>query len=222
LNASALNNLPFTSTLYNGIFLAEYIARMSTCPNVQGVAAHALYMGNSVNYGLIRAVNDYESYLIDQVTADPSYSTNTATDPNTPFEFYASAPALALEVANHAINNSTHIWPTTVSGGPAVPIQGYDGNPIPAIYSQAYQGEAGTNYNYLLITNKSGYPSKVTIQIDGTNLARTLTVTDVSNSDKTVSNTAAAPNTVQVKTVTSGNPVYIGPYSVTTVQWKKG
>jgi arylsulfate sulfotransferase len=222
LNASALNNLPFTSTLYNGIFLAEYIARMSTCPNVQGVAAHALYMGNSVNYGLIRAVNDYESYLIDQVTADPTYSTNTATDPNTPFEFYASAPALALEVANHAINNSTHIWPTTVSGGPAVPIQGYDGNPIPAIYSQAYQGEAGTNYNYLLITNKSGYPSKVTIQIDGANLARTLTVTDVSNSDKTVSNTAAAPNTVQVKTVTSGNPVYIGPYSVTTVQWKKG
>ena len=143
LNASALNNLPFTPTLYNGIFLAEYIARMSTCPNVQGVAAHALYMGNSVNYGLIRAVNDYESYLIGQVTADPNYSTNTATDPNTPFEFYASAPALALAVANQAINNSTHIWPTTVSGGPAVPIQGYDGNPIPAIYSQAYQGDNG-------------------------------------------------------------------------------
>jgi len=168
---------------------------------------------------LIRAVNDYESYLIGQVTADPSYSTNTATDPNTPFEFYTSAPALALAVANEAINNSTHIWPTTVSGGPAVPIQGYDGNPIPAIYSQAYQGNEGSNY--LLITNKSAYPSKITIQVDGTSMARTLTVTYVSNSDKTVSNTAFAPNTVQIKTATSGNPVVIGPYSVTTVQWAK-
>ena len=156
--------------------MAEYIARMSTCPNVQGVAAHALYMGNSVNFGLIRAVNDYESYLIGQVTANPNYSTNTATDPNTPFEFYTSAPALALAVANQAINNSTHIWPTTVSGGPAVPIQGYDGNPIPAIYSQAYQGDDASNY--LLITNKSAYPSKVTIQVNGTNMTRTLTVTD--------------------------------------------
>ncbi len=176
LNASARNNLPFTPTLYNGIFMAEYIARMSTCPNVQGVAAHALYMGNSVNFGLIRAVNDYESYLIGQVTANPNYSTNTATDPNTPFEFYTSAPALALAVANQAINNSTHIWPTTVSGGPAVPIRGYDGNPIPAIYSQAYQGDDASNY--LLITNKSAYPSKVTIQVNGTNMTRTLTVTD--------------------------------------------
>jgi arylsulfate sulfotransferase len=219
LNASALNNLPFTPTLYNGIFLAEYIARMSTCPNVRGVAAHALYMGNSVNYGLIRAVDDYESYLIGQVEANPNYSTNTATDPNTPFDFYISAPALALAVANQAINNSTHIWPTTVSGGPAVPIQGYDGNPIPAIYAQAYQGDGASNY--LLITNKSAYPSKVTIQVDGTSMARTLTVTSVSNASKTVSNTAAAPNTVQIKTVTSGNPVVIGPYSVTTVQWEK-
>ncbi len=220
LNASALNNLPLTPTLFNGIFLAEYIARMSTCPNVKGVAAHALYMGNSVNFGLIRAVNDYESYLIGQVTANPNYSTNTATDPNTPFEFYASAPALALAVANQAINNSTHIWPTTVTGGPAVPIQGYDGNPIPAIYSQAYQGDNGSHY--LLITNKSGYSSKVTIQVNGTKIGQTLTVTSVSNSEKTVSNTASAPNTVQIETVTSGNPVLIGPYSVTTVQWKKG
>ncbi|MGD0133672.1 MAG: aryl-sulfate sulfotransferase [Bryobacteraceae bacterium] len=219
LNASALNNLPLTPTLYNGIFLAEYIARMSTCPNVRGVAAHALYMGNSVNFGLIRAVNDYESYLIGQVSANPNYSTNTATDPNTPFEFYTSAPALALAVANQAINNSTHIWPTTVTGGAAVPIQGYDGNPIPAIYSQAYQGDNGLHY--LLITNKSGYSSKVTIQVNGTKLGQTLTVTYVSNSDKSISNTASAPNTVQIETVTSGNPVVIGPYSVTTVQWKK-
>ena len=219
LNSSALNNLPFTPTLYNGIFMAEYIARMSACPNVRGVAANALYMGNSVNFGLIRAVNDYESYLIGQVEANPNFSTNTATNPNTSFQFYASAPALALAVANQAINNSTHIWPTTVSGGAAVPIRGYDGTPIPAIYSQAYQGDDGSNY--LLITNKSAYPSKITIQVDGKNMARTLTVTDVSSSDKFVSNTASAPNTVQITTVTSGNPLVIGPYSVTTVQWKK-
>jgi len=219
LNSSALNNLPFTPTLYNGIFMAEYIARMSACPNVRGVAANALYMGNTVNFGLIRAVNDYESYLIGQVEANPNFSTNTATNPNTSFQFYASAPALALAVANQAINNSTHIWPTTVSGGAAVPIRGYDGTPIPAIYSQAYQGDDGSNY--LLITNKSAYPSKITIQVDGKNMARTLTVTDVSSSDKFVSNTASAPNTVQIETVTSGNPVVIGPYSVTTVQWKK-
>lgn len=216
-NSSGLNNWPFTTTLYNGIFMAEYIARMSSCPNVQGVAASALYMGNSVNYGLIRAVDDYESYLISQVTANPNYSTNTATDPNTQFQFYTSAPGVALAVAKQAINSSTHIWPTRVSGGGAVPIQGYDGAPIPAIYSQAYQGDNGTNY--LLITNKAGDSPEVTIKTNGQKRAGTLTVTSVSNASGFVSNTASAPNTVQIQTATSGNPVTIGPYSVTVVQW---
>jgi hypothetical protein len=144
--------------LYNGIFLAEYIARLSTVPNVKAVGVNSLYTENSDYHGLIQSVNDYESYLLGQVAANPEFSTNTATDPNTQFQFYTSAPGLAMAVANRAINGGTRIWPTTVSGGPTVAIAGFDGNRIPAIYAQTYV--AGNGSHYLLITNKSSLPQR--------------------------------------------------------------
>jgi hypothetical protein len=216
-NCCASNTNKFLSFLYNGIFLAEYIARMSTVPNVKAVGVNSLYTDNYDYHGLIQSVDDHESYLLSQVAANPSFSTNTATDPNTQFQFYTSAPGLALEVANQAINNSTQIWPTTVTGGPFIPIQGYGGAPIPAIYAQAYRGNDGSHY--VLITNKSSTTCTTTIQVNGAHVSGTLSVTTVGSSSALAANTAQAPNTVQIQTAASANPLSLGPYSVTVVKW---
>ncbi len=207
----------FLSYLYNGIFMAEYTARLSTVPSVKGVGINSLYTDNSDYHGLVQSVNDFESYLIGQVEANPNYSTDTATDPNTQFQFYTSAPGLAMEVANQAINSGNQLLPTTVTGGSTVSILGFDGNPIPAIYAQAYQGSSG-NHN-LLITNKSGHAEKVTIQYNGHGVKATMNVTYVSSSSPTAANTATAQTNVQIQTTTSSNPIQIGPYSVTCVTW---
>jgi hypothetical protein len=147
---------------------------------------------------------------------NPDYSTDTATDPNTQFSFYYSAPALALEVSNLAINNSTNIWPTTVTGSPTVPILGYDGDPIPAIFAQGYMGDDGLHY--LVVTNKSGSSVPLALEVNGSLLETTVTVSYVSGSD-TAQNTATDQNNVQIVTTTSPNPITLGPYSVTRVQW---
>ncbi len=207
----------FLSYLYNGIFLAEYIIRMSAVPNVKAIGINSLYTDNYDYHGLIQSVNDYESYLYAQIAANPNFYTNTATDPNTQFQFYTSAPGLAVEVANQAMYNSTQIWPTTVTGGSTVPILGYDGLPIPAIYGQAYMGSAGNHY--LVITNKASQAKLVTIRLNGVNVTGTLNVATVANASPSAANTAQAQNNVQIQTLTATNPLQVGSYSVTTVSW---
>jgi hypothetical protein len=210
-------NNPFLTYLYNGIFLAEYTARLSAVPNVKAVGINQLYTENNDNHGMIQSMNDFESYLLSQLAADPNYSTNTATDPNTQFVFYTSAPGLAMAVANQAINSGTQIWQTTVTGGRTVAISGFDGNPIPALYAQAYRGKNGRPS--LLITNKSAYAQGVTIQVDAVRVNAPLSMTYISSSNAAAANTAQSPNTVQIMTASPANPFNLGPYSVATVTW---
>jgi hypothetical protein len=217
-NCCAPDTDAFLSFLYNGVFLAEYIVRMSAVPNVKGIGVNSLYTDNADYHGIIQSVDDYESYLLAQVAANPDYSTNTATNPNTQFQFYTSAPGLALEVANQAINNSSAIWPTTVTGGPFVQILGYDGKAIPAIYGQGYEGNDGSHY--VVITNKSNSTCTTTIQLNGVHVSGSMSVNTVSNASAFVSNTAQAQTNVQIQTVPAAtNPISIGPYSVTVVKW---
>ena len=216
-NCCTQDSNPYLSYVYNGVFLAEYIARMSSVPNVKAVGINSLYTDNYDAHGLVQSVDDFESYLMAQVAANPNYSTNTATDPNTQFQFYISAPGLAVAVANQAVNGSSQLWPTTMTGGATVPILGYDGNPVPAIYAQAYLGNNGNHY--LLITNKANQALPVRIQVNGVSVTSKLTLTYVSNSDGQAANSAQSPNNVQIQTAVSGNPVTVGPNSVTCVTW---
>jgi len=193
---------------------------MSTVPNVKAIGVNSLYTESTDYHGLIQAANSpaIVSYLLDQLALNgPNWSTDTATDPNTQYQFYTSAPGLAMEVINEAINNSTATWPTTVTGGPTVPIQGYDGQPIPAIYAQAYKGKGGVAY--VVITNKSAATCTATIEVNGTGVGATMGVIWVSNPSALVANTPQAPTTVQIQTASSANPLTIGPYSVTVVKW---
>jgi hypothetical protein len=215
MNCCTQDNNVFLTYIYNGIFLAEYIARLSLVPNVKAVGVNSLYTDNYDYHGLIQSVNDYESYLLAQVAANPDFSTNTATDPNTPFQFYTSAPGLAMQVANIAINSATRIWPTTVAGGPTV--AGASGDRILAVYAQAYVAASGRHY--LLITNKSSLSQMATINLNGAAVQGALNVIYVSNSSPSAANTAQSPTNVQIQTAASSNPIQLAPYSVTTVWW---
>jgi len=217
MNSDGFATMPFETSIYNGIYLAEWIARMSTVPQIKAVGVTELYLGNSFDQGILRAVDDYEAYLQAQYRANPNVCLNTATDPNTQFSFYYSTSALALEIANTAINSSNATWPTTLTGGPTVPILGYDGNPVPAVFAQGYQGSNGTHY--VLITNKSNASVPVAIEVNGTLLEETVTVSYISNSSDLAENTATDQNNVQIVTTSSPNPITVGPYSVTRVQW---
>ena len=217
LNCCSSYTNKFLSYIYNGIFLAEYIMRLSSVPSVKGVGINSLYTDNSDYHGLIQSVNDFESYLLGQLAQNANYSTNTATNPDTQFQFYISAPGLAMAVANLAINNSGHLWPTSVVGGPTVNIAGFDGNPIPAVYAQAYLAKTG--HHYVLITNKSAAAQTAIIDLNGAQVQATFTVTYAANSSALAANSATAPTNVQIQTTTSGNPVSLAAYSVTTVYW---
>jgi hypothetical protein len=217
INSDGFATMPFETSIYNGVYLAEWIARMSTIPQVKAVGVTELYIGNSFDQGIIRAVDDYESYLQAEVSANPNYCTDTSTNPKTQFSFYLSTSGLALEIANTAINSSNGTWPTTLTGGPTVPILGYDGNPVPAVFAQGYQGTNGTHY--VLITNKSGSPVQLALEVNGTLLEQSVTVSYISNASDLAENTATDQNNVQIVTTTSANPITVGPYSVTRVQW---
>jgi hypothetical protein len=217
MNSDGEGAAGFPAYLYNGIFLAEYIARMSTASNVKRIAVHPLFLGNDFSQGIIRAVDDFQSYLLGQLANDQTYSTNTATNPDTQFVFYPSANALTLQVLNAAVNSSTFTWATTVAGGPTVPILGYDGNPIPAVFAQGYLGANGTHY--LVITNKSAAPVPLGVEVNGTLGPGSMTVSYVSNPSDTAQNTATDQTAVQIVNTTWTNPMTVGPYSVTTLQW---
>jgi hypothetical protein len=217
LNCCTEQGNKFLSYLYNGVFLAEYVARLSSVPNVKGVGINSLYTDNSDYHGLIQSVDDYESYLLGKLAQNPHYSTNTAKNPNTQFQFYTSAPGLAMEIASQVINDSTETWPTTVTGGTTVDISGFDGNPIPAVFAQAYQTKSG--HRYLLITNKSKEPQIAAIEFDGQKVMGTLNLTYISNTDPLTSNTAQAPTNITIQKTTSPSPIHLPPYSVTAVGW---
>lgn len=118
---------------------------------------------------------------------------------------------------NEAVNSSGSTLATTVAGGPTVPILGYDGKPIPAVFAQAYQGANGTQY--LVITNKSGQSVPLGVELNRLLGPASMTVSYISNASDTAQNTAAAQTAVQIVNATWTNPMTIGPYSVTTLQW---
>jgi hypothetical protein len=217
LNSDTFGTLAFENYIYSGIFLAEYIARVSTVPNMQAVGVNSLFLGNDSNFGMIRAVNDFQSYLIAQVRENPSYSTDTSTNPNTQFRFYNSANALALQILNAAINSSNGTWVTTVTGGPTVPILGYDSQPIPALFAQGYQGTDGTHY--MIVTNKSNVAAAIGIEVNGVLGPASETGAYLSSTSATTENTANDQTALQVVNTTFRNPMRVGPYSVTRVEW---
>jgi hypothetical protein len=196
---------------FAGIFYAEYAARMSTTGNVKRLGVHAMYLGNSQNAGLVRAANDHEGQVITAGMSGAPIDTTTLD-----FGFYLSAPALDYGLAAKTINGAVGALDTTVVGGATVPISGFDGKDVPAVFAQAYLDAKGGHH--LLITNKAGSSERVAVSLGGAPVTSALTVTSYAASDPTATNT---PTTMGV-TRTSGSAtgsVEVGPWSVTVIDW---
>jgi hypothetical protein len=216
-DSDGFGTMPFEAYIYDAIFQAEFVARVSTVPNIKTTFASQIYLGNNFYQSMIRAVDDFESYLIRQVTINPKYSTDTSTNPNTQFQFYWSTKGLAFQILNNAVNSSNATWPTTFSGGPTVPILGYDGNPVPAVFAQGFQGTNGTHY--VIITNKSNVSVPIGIEVNGLLGPASVTASYISSTSDTAENTATNQTAVQIVNTTFSNPLTVGPYSVTSISW---
>jgi len=204
---------PYVDTLINAIYVAEYTTRLSSDPHVLWTGPHRLVASSTGGESAITSSIDHTQDCIDAYNNGTTI--NTA---NLNFGYFVKPLGLALQVVDPAINSSTSTLATAVSGGATVSVGGVTGvTSMPALYAQAYLGTDGTRY--VVITNKAA--SSQTIQInDPTLLATsTLNVTSLGNTSPTITNTASNKNAIQVQTSQSGNPITVGPYSITRVQW---
>ena len=142
LNVSSGNIM--AGTLYSGIFDAEYIMRLSQNPHVQYAGVHVL---------VCQQPGAHSIYNIDCIivpkndhTQDVLHAYNQGTTLNTAnlnFGYFLSATGVAMEVANPAINRSTHTWTTSITGGPSVVAYdksfNYGNGKIPAIFALGYE-----------------------------------------------------------------------------------
>jgi hypothetical protein len=201
---TSLSTSGMIKTIYNGIFAAEYATRMSSHPNVKRVLLHAM-----MQFGT-QPTNNYAVAMRD------AYEKKTTLD-TTGYDFgiYKTGAALGLQITYEAINNSSHLWKTTTSGGAEV--NKYSGSNMPALYSQAYKGK--NNKNYVMITNKSDSTHTATINMNGVPVTSNMTKTYISSIDPEIKNTPADPNAITIQTEGTLNPVTIPPYSVMRVEW---
>lgn len=206
-NGNGIQNPP-TSTLYGGIFAAEYLMRLSTVPQVTYAGSYQLVNGSGV---------DTTNQFWNTVTkaASNGYATNTV---GLPFGYYLSAQGSAEAVAYWALNRSTAVYPTTVgTNGPTVPINTNGSASMPAIYAQAYRG--GNGKRYVLVTNKGSNAVPVQVSQDGSVLTNQLLMTFVSGADPGITNSNPAFNNIFIQTNLTTNPITIPEFSVARFEW---
>lgn len=192
-------------TLYNGIFAAEFITRLSAHPNVDRVLLH----------GLVQFGTTFTKPYLDTMKL---VSERGETLDTTGFDYgiVRHGSALALAVCLDAVNRSSHTLATTNDG--TVTVTKYGGT-VPAIHAQAYVGLDDTDA--LVLTNKSGAAHEVTIQWRGATLPGPFETRWIGSDDPRAENTAAAPDTLVVQEGTAVGTVLVPAYSVMRVRWQR-
>ncbi|HUA38376.1 MAG TPA: hypothetical protein VMA35_08310 [Candidatus Sulfopaludibacter sp.] len=201
-------NYPPTTTLYGGIYTAEYLLRLSTVPQMQFVGPYQLLDAA----GIDQTNNNYQPV---SAAYAGGYTTNTA---GLPFGFFLSAQVCGQSIADWALTRSTAVYPTTVgTNGPVVPIDTNGIATMPAIYAQAYRG--GNGMRYVVLTNKGSNAVPVQIMQDGVMLTNQFLETFVTGSDPGATNAPPPNNSVQIQSQFTNNPVTIPEYSVVRLEW---
>jgi alpha-L-arabinofuranosidase len=213
-NGAGGQSLP-TTTLYGGVYAAEYVLRLSTLPQMKFVGQYQL-----VDAAGIGVTNNWFNPVTTAYANN--YQTNTA---GLPFGFYLTAEVCGTSVANWALTRSTGVYATCVGTNcPTVPVD--VNNPpdgpelvasIPAVYAQAYQG--GNGKRYVVLTNKGSNAVPVEVTEDGVALTNQFLETYVWGSDPEATNTAPQSSPVQILTATVTNAVLIPEYSVVRLEW---
>jgi hypothetical protein len=199
---------PPSTTLYGGIYAAEFVMRMSTVPQMKFVGNFQLFNENGIS-----ATNVFRNAAV--TAANGGYVTNTQ---NLPFGFFLSAQAAAQSVAYWAVNRSTAVFVTSVStNSPPVPSSTNYDTVMPAIYAQAYQG--GNGKRYVVLTNKGSHAAPVQIVQDNFAVSNQFLETFVMGTDPSLTNGAPADMPVNVQSQTTNNPVLIPAFSVVRLEW---
>ncbi len=199
---------PPSTTLYGGIYSAEYALRQSTLTQMCFVGPYQLLNANGINQ-----TNSFNQAVVQAV--DQGRTTNTA---GLPFGFFLSAQVCGEAVADWALTRSTGVYATTVgTGGPVVPITADGSQTMPAIYAQAYQG--GNGKRYVVLTNKSATNTPVQLAQDGVVLTNQFLETFVAGSDPTATNAPPPNSAIQIQSQWTNNPVTLPEYSVVRLEW---
>jgi hypothetical protein len=200
-------NLP-SMTLYGGIYVSEFILRMSTVPQMKHVGNFQLFNQNGIN-----ATNVHRTAVT--TAASGGYTTNTQ---GLPFGFYFSAQVSGESVAYGAVNRSTAVYATSVgANGPTVPMSTNGDAFMAAIYAQAYQG--GNGKRYVVLTNKGSNSVPVQINQDGPALTNEFLETYVAGNDPSATNGSPQFSPIGINTATVTNVVEIPAYSVVRLEW---
>jgi len=206
-NGAGLQNPPCT-TLYGGIYAAEYVLRMSTLPQMCFVGPYQLLNPNGIDQ-----TNSNNQVVL--TAYDEGRSTNTA---GLPFGFFLGAQVAGEAVADWALTRSTTVYATTVgTNGPTVPIDTNGITMIPAIYAQAYQG--GNGKRYVVLTNKGATNAPVQIIQDGMAVTNQFLETFVTGPDPSTTNAPPPDSAIQIQSQLTNNPVTIPEYSVVRLEW---
>jgi len=201
-------NYPPTTTLYGGIYAAEYLLRLSTLPQMSFVGPYQLLDAAGIN----QTNNNYQPV---STAYNGGYTTNTA---GWSFGFFPSAQVCGSSVADWALTRSIAVYPTTVgTNGPNVPTDTSGIGMIPAIYAQAYQG--GNGKRYVVLTNKGSNAVPVQITQDGVVLTNQFLETFVAGSDPSATNPSPQNSPVQIESTTATNTVTLPEYSVVRLEW---
>jgi hypothetical protein len=200
---------PPTSTLYGGIYAAEYVLRLSTVPRMSFAGSYQMVDDSGVDM-----TNQYWNAVTK--AASDGYVTNTT---GLHFGYFLSAQGSGEAVAYWALNRSTAVYATSVETNcPTVPMDTNSLTFMPAIYAQAYQG--GNGKRYVVLTNKGSNAVPVQVTQDSVALTNAFLETFVSDPDPSVTNTnPPATNNVYIQTNTVSNPVTIPEYSVVRLEW---
>jgi hypothetical protein len=199
---------PPCTTLYGGIYAAEYLLRMSTLPQMSFVGPYQLLNPN----GIDQTNNNFQAVT---TAYHAGRSTNTA---GLKFGFFLGAQVAGEAVADWALTRSTAVYATTVgANGPVVPMDTNGITTMPAIYAQAYQG--GNGKRYVVLTNKSATNAPVQIIQDGVALTNPFLETFVTGSDPGATNAPPPNSAIQIQSQLTNNPVTIPEYSVVRLEW---
>ncbi|MCL2879963.1 MAG: hypothetical protein FWF29_06950 [Treponema sp.] len=180
------------NTLYGALFNAELCTRASCDPHLM--------------YTCIQAIAADRQFVLDHPTDPP----------------YFSLSGYAMQIANQAINSSRAAYVTTVKN--SVTVDGADEEKVDAVYAQAYRGDDGKDY--LVIINKSGTDQVLTVNMNGKPMSASLVMSSLSGTDPLFVINKASGNRISdgsaqlTQMVPVTNPVTVGPYSVTRIEWQ--
>lgn len=207
---------PPTTTLFGGVYAAEYMMRLSTLTQMTFVGPYQLLDAA----GISQTNNDFQPAT---TAYAGGYTTNTD---GMPFGFFLSAQVCGSSIANWAVMRSRGVYLTSVVAAncPTVPVDtnGPTGPKleasIPAIFAQAYQG--GNGKRYVVLTNKGSNAVPVQITQDGVALTTNQFLeTFVTGTNPSATNSSPLDSPIQIQTTKVMNIVTIPEYSVVRLEW---